>query len=143
MVYAQALDLFKKGFRFYFNKEEIQTITEYNEQFNSNTAEEELLVTYFEKIPVSQAITQVGDTYQSNLYIGNGFGEWTGGKIRCTYEILRRDQDSADTVWTISAKSEFDGKTNILKMIFSKKRGFILMDYSFFNGDKESVKLKE
>jgi predicted P-loop ATPase len=59
MVYAQALDLFKKGFRFYFNKEEIQTITEYNEQFNSNTAEEELLVTYFEKIPVSQAITHL------------------------------------------------------------------------------------
>jgi len=86
---------------------------------------------------------KAGDTYQSILYIGNGFGEWTGGKIRCTYEILRKDQDSADTVWTISAKSEFDGKTNILKMIFSEKRGFILMDYSFFNGDKETVKLKE
>lgn len=86
---------------------------------------------------------KVGDTYQSILYIGNGFGEWTGEKIKCTYEILRRDQDSADTRWTISAKSEFDGKTNILKMIFSEKRGFILMDYSFFNGDKETVKLKE
>ena len=57
MVYAQAYCLFKQGYRFYFNKEEIGDITESNEQFQLNTAEEELLITYFEQIPISEAIT--------------------------------------------------------------------------------------
>ena len=49
--------LFREGYRFYFNKEEIGDITESNEQFQLNTAEEELLITYFEQIPISDAIT--------------------------------------------------------------------------------------
>jgi len=57
MVYAQAYELFREGYRFYFNKEEIGDITESNEQFQLNTAEEELLITYFEQIPLSEAIT--------------------------------------------------------------------------------------
>ncbi|MGA3014007.1 MAG: VapE domain-containing protein [Bacteroidales bacterium] len=39
MVYAQASNLFRQGFRFYFNKEKIEDITESNEQFQLNTAE--------------------------------------------------------------------------------------------------------
>ena len=57
MVYAQAYSLFKQGFRFYFNKEEIAEITASNEDFQVCTAEEELLVTYFESVPMSDAIT--------------------------------------------------------------------------------------
>jgi hypothetical protein len=57
MVYSQAFSLFKQGFRFYFNRDEVVEITEANEEFQISTAEEELLVTYFEKIPVNEAIT--------------------------------------------------------------------------------------
>jgi len=55
MVYAQAYDLFQQGFKFYFDKDEIDAITRSNEQFQINTAEEELLLTYFQKIPLTEA----------------------------------------------------------------------------------------
>ena len=49
MVYAQALHLFNSGFKFYFEKKEIDAITANNEQYQLKSAEEELLLTYFEK----------------------------------------------------------------------------------------------
>jgi len=55
MVYAQAYDLFQQGFKFYFDKDEIDAITQSNEQFQINTVEEELLLTYFQKVPLSEA----------------------------------------------------------------------------------------
>ena len=55
MVYAQAYDLFQQGFKFYFDKDEINAISESNEQFQVNTVEEELLLTYFEKVALSEA----------------------------------------------------------------------------------------
>jgi len=55
MVYSQAYDLFQQGFKFYFDKEEIDAITESNEQFQINTVEEELLLTYFQKVSLSEA----------------------------------------------------------------------------------------
>jgi len=55
MVYSQAWELFQQGFKFYFDKEEIDAITESNEQFQINTVEEELLLTYYQKIPLSEA----------------------------------------------------------------------------------------
>jgi hypothetical protein len=56
MVYAQAFNLFQQGFKFYFDKDEIDAITQSNEQFQINTAEEELLLTYFQKVQLSEAI---------------------------------------------------------------------------------------
>jgi hypothetical protein len=57
MVYAQAYDLFQQGFKFYFDKDEIRAISESNEQFQINTVEEELLLTYFQKVPLNEATT--------------------------------------------------------------------------------------
>ena len=54
-IYSQAYELFKQGFRYYFDREEITVITQSNEQFQINTAEEELLLTYFQKIPLHEA----------------------------------------------------------------------------------------
>lgn len=56
MVYAQAYDLFQQGFKFYFDKDEINAISESNEQFQVSTIEEELLLTHFEKVPLARAI---------------------------------------------------------------------------------------
>ena len=47
-VYSQALHLYKTGFRFWFNREEIETINQNNEQYQLRTPEEELLLTWFE-----------------------------------------------------------------------------------------------
>lgn len=47
-VYAQALKLKKKGFRHWFNQEEIKEINANNEQYQLMSPEEELLLTWFE-----------------------------------------------------------------------------------------------
>jgi len=49
-VYAQALFLFKSGFRFWFDREEISKINANNEQYQLRSPEEELLLTWFEAI---------------------------------------------------------------------------------------------
>jgi hypothetical protein len=85
----------------------------------------------------------IGDSYQSILFIGNGFGLWSGKKSKNIYTIAVIDIMESDTIWTINSKSEIEGKTNILIIKFSGKRGFISLDYSFYNGDKESLILKE
>lgn len=47
-VYAQALKLYKSGFRHWFNQEEIKEINANNEQYQLRSPEEELLLTWFE-----------------------------------------------------------------------------------------------
>ena len=46
-VFSQALYLFKTGFRYWFDQEEIKNITENNEQYQLRSPEEELLLTWF------------------------------------------------------------------------------------------------
>ncbi|WP_394757886.1 VapE domain-containing protein [Flavobacterium sp.] len=48
LAFSQALCLFKSGFRFWFDQEEIKSITENNEQYQLRSPEEELLLTWFE-----------------------------------------------------------------------------------------------
>jgi hypothetical protein len=48
LVFSQALFLFKSGFRYWFDQEEIKSITENNEQYQLHSPEEELLLTWFE-----------------------------------------------------------------------------------------------
>jgi hypothetical protein len=48
LVFSQALSLFKSGFRYWFDQEEIKSITANNEQYQLHSPEEELLLTWFE-----------------------------------------------------------------------------------------------
>ena len=48
MAFSQALFLFKSGFRYWFDQEEVKNITENNEQYQLHSPEEELLLTWFE-----------------------------------------------------------------------------------------------
>jgi hypothetical protein len=48
LAFSQALFLFKSGFRYWFDQEEIKSITENNEQYQLHSPEEELLLTWFE-----------------------------------------------------------------------------------------------
>lgn len=47
-VYAQAIQLYKNGFRYWFNQEEIKEINHNNEQYQIRSPEEELLLTWFD-----------------------------------------------------------------------------------------------
>jgi hypothetical protein len=57
LVYAQALHLFNDGFRYWFDQEEIKSITENNEQYQLRSPEEELLLTWFETCDKDKATT--------------------------------------------------------------------------------------
>jgi hypothetical protein len=55
LVFSQALSLFKSGFRYWFDQEEIKSITANNEQYQLRSPEEELLLTWFEPSPREEA----------------------------------------------------------------------------------------
>jgi hypothetical protein len=55
LVFSQALFLFKSGFRYWFDQEEIKNITANNEQYQLHSPEEELLLTWFEPCPKEEA----------------------------------------------------------------------------------------
>lgn len=55
LVFAQALFLFKSGFRHWFDQEEIKNISENNEQYQLGSPEEELLLTWFTACEKEQA----------------------------------------------------------------------------------------
>jgi len=57
LVFSQALFLFKSGFRYWFDQEEIKSITENNEQYQLHSPEEELLLTWFEPCEREKANT--------------------------------------------------------------------------------------
>ena len=54
-VFAQGLYLWKSGFRYYFTKEDIEVINANNEQYQISTAEEELLLAYYEQAEPAKA----------------------------------------------------------------------------------------
>jgi len=55
LAFSQALFLFKSGFRYWFDQEEIKSITANNEQYQLHSPEEELLLTWFEPCPKEEA----------------------------------------------------------------------------------------
>ncbi|MEI8047011.1 MAG: VapE domain-containing protein [Bacteroidota bacterium] len=75
-VYAQALQLFKSGFRFWFNRDEIGAINQNNEQYQLRSPEEELLLTWFESctkenanafLTASQILAKLADKAKINV----------------------------------------------------------------------------
>ena len=79
LAFSQALFLFKSGFRYWFDQEEIKSITENNEQYQLHSPEEELLLTWFEPCPkeeatlflnASQIAAKIADRTKLNLNDG-------------------------------------------------------------------------
>ena len=101
------------------------------------------LLTEIAPFPDFRKNVKVGESYNVVLFIGSGFGNWTDKKIKSMYVIKDIEQHSSDTLWTIEASSQLNEETNSCKFIYSKRRGFVLLDYSFYNGDKLIMKLKD
>jgi hypothetical protein len=79
-VYSQALHLFQSGFRFWFNRDEIDAINHNNEQYQLRSPEEELLLTWFEPcakedanaiISASQILAKLADKAKINVSDGS------------------------------------------------------------------------
>lgn len=65
---------------------------------------------------------KIGDTYNSFLWIGAGWGNWTGKEIKSKYVIADVEKEEDDTLWTIDATSELAGKTSNCRFILSEKK---------------------
>lgn len=80
LIYAQALQLFRDGFRFWFDKSEVISITTNNEQYQIRTVEEELLLSWFRKpkageyphyLSASQVLSKLSTLAKINATTGN------------------------------------------------------------------------
>ena len=75
-IYAQAYALYRQGFRYWFDKPEIERLQRHNEQFETINLERELVDTYFripadgeggEFMPVSRALQIIGGNISQRL----------------------------------------------------------------------------
>lgn len=62
MVFAQALHLFKNGFKFYFDKADIEEINAYAENFRILSMEEEALIAYYKPSKIEDATALMTST---------------------------------------------------------------------------------
>jgi predicted P-loop ATPase len=77
-IFAQALSLYKNGFRYWFNTEEIKVLNRHNRNFQAPCMEEELIPLYFRKpgpeecgqfFPTSLVLKYIGDSIGSKLNV--------------------------------------------------------------------------
>lgn len=91
-VYSQALHLYKSGFRFWFDKSEIETITSNNEQYQFKSVEEELLLTWFIPVNISGS---VGSQEGSQASPSGGGLEGAGASFLNASQIAARLAEKA------------------------------------------------
>jgi predicted P-loop ATPase len=77
-IFAQALALYRSGFRYWFNTEEIKVLNRHNRNFQAPCMEEELIPLYFRKpgpeecgqfFPTSLVLKYIGDSIGSKLNV--------------------------------------------------------------------------
>ena len=61
---------------------------------------------------------------------------WGPDRFTSPKAIIDFQENRISVVWTIEANSVFDDKTNNSTFIYSSKRGFVSIEYKFYNGDK-------
>ena len=98
-IYSQAYALYQQGFRYWFTRDEILKLQEYNKQFEAPRLEQELVEQYFRKplaqepgefMPVSLALQLVGANITQKLskeMLGRAFSEL--GFERKTFHNVR------------------------------------------------------
>ena len=113
-IYAEAWQLYRSGFRFWFTREEIQRLTNHNRQFETPRLETELVQLYFrhptetehgEFISVARVMQLISGNIQQKLsavYIGRALGELGYQRMRYGgvrgYIVVRRTGDEMDRV---------------------------------------------
>jgi hypothetical protein len=80
------------------------------------------LLTEIAPFPDFRKNMKVGSSYSMITFIGKGFGPWEGKKVKSYYSVTNIQKGTEDSLWTIKADSEIEGKTNNGEFIFSNKR---------------------
>lgn len=106
-IYAQALALWKGGFRYWFSQEDIVELNNHNTHFEAPNLEEELIATYFRK--------PLGD--ETGLFV-------TTARILERISTYIRQPLSPAKIGTIMKKLEFE------TIRTERKRGYIVVEMS-------------
>jgi predicted P-loop ATPase len=112
MVFAQALFLFKSGFRFWLNKADIEEINKSNEKFRSLSIEEEALLSYYDVCAADDNATYMTDTeILSSLAVEMKFPINQGAKKRLGAALAKckfiRAKKKGRAVYAVKEKSTY------------------------------------
>jgi predicted P-loop ATPase len=106
LVFAQAYSLYQSGFKFYFDKEEIDLVNSNNEQFSIRTVEEEMLLTHFKPIEpefcslfltASQINTYLAERSRIQVSTGSAINV---GKILKKHNFIKKKRNGI-YVWAV------------------------------------------
>lgn len=112
-VYSQALSLFRSGYKFHFDKDEIIEICANNEEFEVRTIEEDSLLLYFEPIEwntaeyfltSSQILERIAFNVPLNL---NNSSNVIIGKLLKKHHFIKGKKNSV-YCWAVSPKKGID-----------------------------------
>ena len=81
--------------------------------------------------------------YSHMLKIGDGWGKWSNTDIQFNYVVKDIKAELQDTIYIVTANSEFESKINNCEFIYSNENGFVSLKYEFYNGDKLSINKKK
>ncbi len=110
-AFAQAYVMWKNGFRHYFTKDDIEVINTNNEQYQIRTQEEELLLSYFEPIPVEEATLFLPAAQIMARLSARGNTNSTNGSVVTLGKVLKkhnfcRVKRGGVYVWALKELSE-------------------------------------
>ena len=117
-VYAQAMHLWKSGFRFYFDKHESGMITESNEKYQIRTAEEELLLAWFVPVELNVANTFLSASQIMAKLSGRGcINTSTGGLISLGKALKKhgftKTKRGGLYVWAVKELDQIEVESNM------------------------------
>jgi len=90
MVFAQALALWKAGYRFYFDKSEVGKLSENNEKYQIRTAEEELLLAWFQPVSLDECNCFLSATQIMSKLSEKGRINVSNGSLICLGKALKK-----------------------------------------------------
>ncbi len=90
---------------------------------------------------------QLGKTWETNLNIIEGWGEWSNQSGTSEYFINSKDsfylENKSIECWVIKAQTDFPFGKSQVEFWFNEEYGFVVYKYSIYTGDKLIVTLIE
>lgn len=113
-VYSQALYLFNSGYKFWFDKSEIDMINDNNEQYRMKSIEEELLLALFEPCNEEDAPNKLSTTEILELIFENNRNQIHNGSLQRLGRILTsynfvKTKKAGRQVYCLKRKANYEG----------------------------------
>lgn len=88
---------------------------------------------------------EIGKEWDSNLSIGEGWGEWENTSGNCTYKVVEKSNYLIDSAiiecWLITSNSEYSFGNSKLDYKFNEEFGFVEMNYKNYLNETLDIKM--